>query len=109
MVWSKLSRHERGYNYKWTLTRKRILERDCGLCQCSHCKASGAIRIATEVDHIISKAKAREMKWTAEQIDADDNLQAINTDCHKRKTQEEQGRKLRPKVQIGADGWPVDS
>jgi 5-methylcytosine-specific restriction protein A len=107
MAWSNESRHKRGYGSAWDKTRKRILARDCSLCQCPHCKASGAIRIATEVDHIISKAKAKEMKWTDERIDADSNLQAINSDCHKRKTQEEQGRKLRPKARISADGWPV--
>jgi 5-methylcytosine-specific restriction protein A len=108
MAWGKESRQARGYGAKWDRKRKRILERDCGLCQCRHCKASGAINIATEVDHIVSKAKARAMRWTDEQIEADSNLQSINHDCHLRKTEEEQGKTKRPKVTIGLDGWPVE-
>lgn len=33
--------------------RDRILSRDCGVCQCDRCKASGEIRTATIVDHIV--------------------------------------------------------
>lgn len=47
------------------------------------------------------------MGWTQSQMDADDNLQAINTECHKVKTAQEMGRTLRPKVTIGLDGYPV--
>lgn len=108
MAWSKLSRHERGYGKEWDRLRKEILARDCGLCQCKHCKTAGAIKIATEVDHIVSKAKAAQLKWAKAQIDHPRNLQAINRDCHKRKTEEEQGKRLRPKVKIGIDGFPVE-
>jgi 5-methylcytosine-specific restriction enzyme A len=107
MAWSKESRHKRGYGSAWDKIRKRILARDGGICQCRHCKADRRVKVATEVDHIINKAKAAEMGWTPDQIDADDNLQAINTDCHKRKTQEEQGRKVRARG-VGPDGWPVE-
>jgi 5-methylcytosine-specific restriction protein A len=109
MAWSKESRHKRGYGAAWDKKRKRILERDAGLCQCRHCKAACRILIATEVDHVISKAKAREMGWSEEQIDDENNLTAINSDCHKRKTQEEQGRAYRPRRGVGPDGWPIQA
>lgn len=105
MTWSKLSRQERGYGAEWERTRKRILQRDCGLCQCRHCKAENRVTPAHEVDHIMSKAKAAKLGWSAQRVDADSNLQAINRDCHKRKTIEDEGRKV--KVRIGLDGFPV--
>lgn len=105
MAWSKESRHKRGYGADWDKRRKRILVRDCGICQ--PCKAKGIIHGATEVDHIVSKAEGKRRGWTDAQIDSDENLQAINTDCHKAKTAAEQGRTLKPKVTIGLDGWPV--
>jgi 5-methylcytosine-specific restriction protein A len=107
MPWPTTSRQSRGYGHEWERTRKRILKRDNHLCQCEHCKADSLTRLATEVDHITSKAKAQAMGWSKERIEADDNLQSINSDCHKRKTQEEQGKTLKPKVRIGLDGWPV--
>jgi 5-methylcytosine-specific restriction protein A len=106
MAWHKTSRQERGYGPEWDRLRERILERDCSVCQ--PCLKKGIAHTATEVDHIISKAKAKRMGWTNEQIDAESNLQAINSECHKRKTQEEQGKTYRPKVTIGVDGWPVE-
>lgn len=105
MPWSKLSRQERGYGAEWTKKRLRILERDCGVCQCRHCKAEGRITPANEVDHVVSKANAAKLGWSAQRIDDDANLQAINHDCHKRKTMEDEGRTL--KVKIGLDGFPV--
>ena len=53
----------------------------------------------------MSKTKARSMGWTDAQIDSPDNLQAINKDCHQRKTREELGGT--PKPRIGMDGYPV--
>lgn len=53
--------------------------------------------MATEVDHITPKAKGG--------TDDADNLQAINAECHKRKTAEDEGRSHR--AQTGLDGWPV--
>ena len=104
MVWSKESRQARGYGAEWERVRRLVLARDCGICQ--PCLKLGRVHAGTEVDHIISKAKAEKLRWTAEQIDHPDNLQAINTDCHKAKTQAEQGKTLRPRVTIGNDGWP---
>ncbi|HJV75356.1 MAG TPA: HNH endonuclease [Noviherbaspirillum sp.] len=102
MAWSKTSRIERGYGPEWDKTRKRILARDCNVCQ--PCKAKGIVHLGSEVDHITSKAKARKLGWADEQIEADSNLQCINRECHKRKTQEEKG--CRPRPAIGPDGWP---
>lgn len=75
------SRQERGYGAAWEQTRKRILSRDCGLCQCDDCKALTRVRVATEVDHRVPKAQGG--------TDDDGNLQAINRDCHKLKTARE--------------------
>jgi 5-methylcytosine-specific restriction endonuclease McrA len=59
------------------------MARDCGLCQINGTECRF---IATEVDHKVSKAKARALGWTDEQIDDDSNLQATCTTCHKAKT-----------------------
>ena len=88
----------RGYGRAWQRLRLAVLKRDRFVCQCMRCKAANRVRLATEVDHIVSKAQGG--------TDDPSNLQAIASECHKVKTQEEQGN--RPKVRIGADGWPVE-
>jgi 5-methylcytosine-specific restriction protein A len=70
------SRHQRGYGTAWDRTRARILRRDAGLCQ--PCSRAGRVTAATEVDHIVNKARGGD--------DGDDNLQSICVDCHRRKT-----------------------
>lgn len=105
--WPSTSRHERGYGWQWERLREQILRRDCYLCQCVHCKAEGRTAIATQVDHIISKDKAKRQGWSAAQIDAPSNLQAINAECHKRKTMEERGAEPKDRPTIGLDGFPV--
>ena len=75
------------------------MQRDCGLCQCPYCKAGGIVKAASEVDHIKPKAQGG--------TDDESNLRSVSHECHVRITIEQQGRKYRPKVQIGADGWPV--
>lgn len=84
---SRGSRQERGYGAEWEQLRKRILRRDKGLCQ--PCLKAGHPRPAQAVDHIVPKAEGG--------TDADDNLQAICTECHRAKTAEEaqRGRGLR--------------
>ena len=105
--WPTTSKQSRGYGKAWEKIRLQVLRRDCGLCQCEYCKGGKIrLRVANEVDHIVSKAKARKLGWTEEQIESPTNLQAINKDCHKRKTQEEQGKTRRPR--IGMDGYPID-
>lgn len=72
------SRHERGYGAEWDRLRKIVMERDQYLCKCAECRAENRLRPATEVDHVVPKAQGG--------TDALDNLQAINRDCHRRKT-----------------------
>lgn len=78
------SSSERGYGWAWQKARQRILARDCGLCQCEECKRLKRLRVATEVDHIVPKFEGG--------TDDDENLQAVNTDCHKLKTAAESAR-----------------
>lgn len=66
----------------WRRTRERILKRDCYLCQ--PCKALDRITLATEVDHIAPQFEGGS--------EADENLQAICSDCHGTKTQAEARR-----------------
>jgi 5-methylcytosine-specific restriction protein A len=106
-MWHTTSRHARGYGKAWEKTRKRILERDSYLCQCRHCKAEGRTKVANEVDHIVSKARAKQLGWSELQTEADSNLGAINAACHRRKSTEEQGGTFKPKQRVGLDGWPI--
>ena len=105
MAWSKESRQSRGYGPAWDKLRRLILQRDEGICQPCY-RGTGRIHSGTHVDHIISKAKAKRLGWTQEQMDDESNLQCINSDCHKIKTEEEQGKSIRPT--IGLDGWPTN-
>jgi len=85
---------ERGYGYEWRLTRLRILNRDMYLCQV--CDKQGKTTPATEVDHIIPKAKGG--------TDNEDNLQSICYRCHKDKSLRDEGRNPRPTYDI--KGFP---
>lgn len=67
----------------WRRLRDAILRRDAYLCQCPECKGQG--RLAHEVDHIIPVTKGG--------TDDPSNLQAINRDCHKRKSAVDAGAK----------------
>lgn len=108
MSWGEESRHARGYGSSWDKVRKVVIERDLGMCQ--ECKRQGIIKAGTDVDHIVSKAKAAQMGWTQEQMDDPKNLELLcHTPCHEAKTARETGRTYRPKVQIGLDGWPVEN
>ena len=107
MAWGSKSRQERGYDAAWERIRKVVLARDFGLCQCKQCQDSSSPLIATHVDHVIPKAKAKRMGWTRAQMDHPSNLQSLHPDCHARKTAEDEGRTLRVKVQVGDDGWPI--
>jgi 5-methylcytosine-specific restriction protein A len=73
---TRTSSHARGYGFAWTLLRKQVMTRDKGLCQV--CWADHRIGLATEVDHIVAKAKGG----------SDDlaNLQSICHACHVAKT-----------------------
>lgn len=76
------SRHERGYGTEWDKTRKRILARDCGICQ--PCQRRGELHLGNEVDHIVPKFEGG--------TDDDGNLQTICTEAHRLKTAEESKR-----------------
>ena len=95
----------RGYGYRWQKLRLQVLARDSGLCQCPDC-LGGAKRVtpATEVDHIVSKAKAKQLGWTQSQVDAMDNLRGVSHACHVKITQLEQGRTPRQVASFGQDG-----
>jgi len=99
VAWSKESRHKRGYGSSWDRLRKVILLRDRGICQCPDCQGGEKrLRIATEVDHIKPKAEGG--------TDDENNLRAVNSECHKRLTAMQNGHKPRP--HIGTDGWPIE-
>ena len=99
MAWSKTSRRARGYGPEWDRLRLLVLQRDSYLCQCQQCRATGRVTPANEVDHIIPKSRGGR--------DNLGNLQAINHDCHMRKTIMENGGQPRERVTIGEDGWPI--
>jgi len=106
--WSNESRHARGYGAAWDRLRLVILARDHGLCQCPECQGgSKQLKQASEVHHIVGKTEAKARGWTDAQIDDESNLQAINNECHKRITAAEQGRTLKQKMIISADGWAI--
>ena len=63
--------------------------------------------IATEVDHVVSRANAMAAGWTTERTESVGNLQPINATCHLRKTIEEQGQRVRKFTKIGLDGSPI--
>ena len=105
-MWSKVSRHARGYGSDWDKRRKRILARDFGICQ-PCLKLGGHTHRGSEVDHIVSRADGKRMRWSVARIESDDNLQTICVDAHKQKTMREQGKTLTPKQMIGVDGFPV--
>lgn len=107
MTWPATSRHLRGYGAEWSRIRARVLERDMYLCQCRHCKAEGRTAIATQVDHVVSRAHAKAMGWSVERTESEANLQAINAACHKRKTIEEEGGTYQSPRLIGIDGFPI--
>lgn len=105
MAWSKESSHSRGYGAQWRKLRLTILERDHYLCQCSECAKRLVPLPANEVNHKVSKAQAKQLEWTQEQIDDPSNLEALNHDCHERITAQQKGGK--PRRAIGVDGWPA--
>lgn len=81
------TRQERGYGSAWDKLRARILKRDAGLCQ--PCLARGIVHAGTHVDHKVSKAEWKRLHGSLVGCDDDSNLQAINADCHRAKTQAE--------------------
>lgn len=101
MAWSKLSRHARGYGKEWDKLRAFVMAMDNWLCQA--CLKAGRVTPATDCDHIVPKAKGG--------TDDAANCQALCRECNQAKARQEsadaRGVTLRPKLEIGLDGWPV--
>ena len=68
---------------------------------CVKCAEKNIYRAATQLDHIIALTNG------GKDFDQDDgkNRQGLCDDCHDKKTRQDLGHK--PRVRIGADGWPV--
>lgn len=78
------SRHQRGYGAAWDRTRKRIMDRDEGLCQ--ECKRNGRLTVGSkdrplECDHIVPKSQGGSDDYS--------NLEMKCHDCHEAKTKRE--------------------
>lgn len=73
------SRHQRGYGAAWDRTRRRIFERDEGLCQ--ECRRHGRVTPGTECDHLVPKSQGGD--------DSDANLEMKCQPCHAAKTAKE--------------------
>ena len=94
MAWDRGSSHKRGYGYAWRVKRKAVMEAYGGLCVA--CRLVGVITAATEVDHIIPKAKGGS--------DDESNLQPLCSECHRKKSLADKGYRTKPA--IGIDGVP---
>lgn len=104
-MWSKTSRHARGYGTAWDKLRLQILERDHYVCQLA--KAEGRIEPASEVDHVISKEAWKRTYGTLNGVDNPSNLQSVGHERHKAKTMLEKGHTPKPpRKPFGPDGWP---
>lgn len=106
MPWSNESRQSRGYGTQWTKLREKVIARAKGLCE--NCERNGRVAMGRDVDHVVSKARAKVLGWSQSKIDNMQNLQLLCHPCHLKKTAEETGRTFRPKVRIGLDGWPEE-
>lgn len=107
MAWSKESRQSRGYGPEWTRLRTQVIERAKGMCE--ECARQGRVTMGRDVDHKVSKAKAKVLGWSKAKTESIANLQYLCVPCHKRKTAEETGRTYRePRPAIGLDGWPEE-
>lgn len=73
------NRHERGYGNAWLKVRASVLRKDKGLCQA--CRKAGRVTSATDVDHIVNKARGGG--------DEPENLQSLCGPCHRTKTAKE--------------------
>lgn len=70
---------ERKRGFAEVLDRKRILERDCGLCQ--QCKRVGRVTVGHPFDHIVPL-------WDGG-IDGDENKETLCQPCHDANTARE--------------------
>jgi len=88
---------QRGYGSAWRRLRDRVLARDHHLCQ--SCLARDRVEQATEVDHILLKARGG--------TDDMSNLQSLCSECHATKSAAERGRERKKRPLIGPDGYPL--
>ncbi len=65
---------------------------------CQACQKAGRLKAACEVDHIVALVNGGE-------DDFDTNGQALCKPCHREKTAQDLGYRVRPV--IGLDGYPV--
>lgn len=107
MAWGSKSRQERGYGAEWDRLRKKVIERDKGLCQA--CIKEGRVTPGKDVDHVVSRARAKQLGWSKERTECLANTQYLCRPCHLAKTEREQGKtKHAPRPTYGADGWPIE-
>lgn len=107
MPWSKESRQSRGYGPEWEKVRVKVIARAKGMCE--QCARKGRVAAGRDVDHIVSRAKARAMRWSHARTEHPNNLQYLCPTCHAEKTAEETGRTYRePRPTIGLDGWAIE-
>ena len=66
---------------------------------CVVCEAAGRVTAATELDHVLALHLGGK--------DTADNRQGLCADCHLEKSKTERGHEYKPKVRIGADGYPL--
>lgn len=90
------NRHQRGYGKLWDKIRVTVMQQANSRCQ--HCLKQGRYTLATQVDHIIPKAKGGTDDIT--------NLQALCEQCHKIKTAHDKGHNI--KQGTSEDGTPID-
>jgi 5-methylcytosine-specific restriction enzyme A len=64
---------------------------------CRDCMRKGLVNAATVPDHIKPLAQ--------DGTDTDDNIRCLCSECHRKRTAEQFGRRYRPP--IGLDGWPT--
>lgn len=107
MPWSKESRQSRDYGPEWEKARVKVIERAKGMCE--ECARQGRVSVGKDVDHIVSRAKAKVLRWSRAKTEALSNLQYLCRPCHKRKTAEETGKTYREaRLAIGLDGYPIE-
>lgn len=90
------NRHQRGYGRQWEKIRAYVLAESLGMC--ANCLKQGRYTKATQVDHIVPKAKGGE--------DTLSNLQPLCEPCHKIKTAHDNGHRIHQG--ITEDGTPID-
>ena len=95
MTWRNGNASDRGYGARWARLREEVLRRDRHVCCCADCRAADRVRPATEVDHVIGKAEWLRRHGSLAGVDDLSNLQSINSECHRAKTDREAGRRTK--------------